>query len=119
MSEARTWIVTGGTGALGRAVATEALGRGARVVVPWIIDAERDALREAKTAEVESGALELVEADIADLSGAESVVRAAGEPAVPAPLDGRLLGGVDRGPPGHLTGSTRHGPHRVTTRRGG
>src|ERR1700756_433821 len=33
-------IITGGTGALGRAVAERFLSEGAKIAIPWIIDAE-------------------------------------------------------------------------------
>ena len=41
---ARNVLVSGGTGALGRAVVEAFLDAGDRVVVPWIVESERDAL---------------------------------------------------------------------------
>jgi NAD(P)-dependent dehydrogenase (short-subunit alcohol dehydrogenase family) len=67
--------VTGGTGALGTAVAAELLESGARVVATWIVPAERD------RAQGELGSperLELVEADLTTDAGPESAVAAAG-----------------------------------------
>lgn len=74
----RTVLATGGTGALGRAVVDAFLEAGDRVVVPWIVAAERDALAGDRAGEVESGRLVLVEADVAEAAGADAAVRAAG-----------------------------------------
>jgi NAD(P)-dependent dehydrogenase (short-subunit alcohol dehydrogenase family) len=67
----RTVVVTGGTGALGRAVVDAFLAEGDRVVVPWIVKGERDAMPEHDR-------LVLLEADVAEESGAAEVVGAAG-----------------------------------------
>jgi NAD(P)-dependent dehydrogenase (short-subunit alcohol dehydrogenase family) len=40
----RVAIVTGGTGALGQAITLRLLGDGLAVAVPWVVEAERDAL---------------------------------------------------------------------------
>lgn len=94
MSEAqRTVIVTGGTGALGRAVVTAFLGAGDRVVVPWIVDAEAKAMPD-------HAGLVLVEADVAEPAGAAAVIEAAPEPA--ALVNG--VGGFAGGDPVHETG---------------
>jgi NAD(P)-dependent dehydrogenase (short-subunit alcohol dehydrogenase family) len=66
-SEQRTVIVTGGTGALGRAVVESFLDAGDRVVVPWIVEAEARAMPERE-------GLVLVEADVAEPDGASVVV---------------------------------------------
>lgn len=70
-----TALVTGGTGALGRAVVGELLDAGARVVATWIVASERD--------EVEAelggrGSLELVEADVGSPEGAARALEAVG-----------------------------------------
>ena len=66
-------IVTGGTGALGRALVHAYLERGDQVVVPWVLVHERDAV-----AELWAGRpVTLVEADIAEENGARSVADAA------------------------------------------
>lgn len=70
-----TALVTGGTGALGRAVVAELLDAGARVVATWIVASERD--------EVEAelggrGSLELVEADVGAPEGAARALEAVG-----------------------------------------
>jgi NAD(P)-dependent dehydrogenase (short-subunit alcohol dehydrogenase family) len=66
-SGGRTVIVSGGTGALGRAVVAAFLEAGDHVVVPWIIAAEADAMpRHARQT--------LVEADVAEPAGADRVI---------------------------------------------
>jgi NAD(P)-dependent dehydrogenase (short-subunit alcohol dehydrogenase family) len=72
MSGTRTIVVSGGTGALGRAVVDAFLAAGDRVVVPWIVAAEAEALAPA------GERLVLVEADVAEEAGAAAVARAAG-----------------------------------------
>lgn len=66
----RTVIVSGGTGALGRAVAAAFLEQGNQVVVPWIIAAEAAAMPRHER-------LTLVEADVAEPAGADSVMAVA------------------------------------------
>ena len=66
-------IATGGTGALGRAVVRAFLNGGDRVVVPWIVKAELDAISEGEAAARESGQLTQVEADVAEAAGADLV----------------------------------------------
>ncbi|HTF32114.1 MAG TPA: SDR family NAD(P)-dependent oxidoreductase [Myxococcota bacterium] len=95
----RTTIVTGGTGALGSRVVRAFLGAGDRVVVPWIVDRERDAVAKAQPDALGSGQLTLLQADVAQESGAASVVAAAGEPAVL--ING--VGGFAGGAPLHKT----------------
>jgi len=76
MSGPRGAIVTGGTGALGRALVRLLLARGTRVAVPWRNPEEWRSLQR------EAGALPLVgiEASLADAAGAEAfVARAASE----------------------------------------
>ncbi|MBW2416108.1 MAG: SDR family NAD(P)-dependent oxidoreductase [Deltaproteobacteria bacterium] len=67
-------IVTGGTGALGRALVEAFAARGDRVVVPWILSRERDAV----SALWSDLPVELVEADISEDTGARAVAEAAG-----------------------------------------
>ncbi len=77
MSErGRTVIVTGGTGALGRAVVAAFLEEGDRVVVPWIDKDECDEIERLWREALTSGRLTLVEADVADESGASRVAAA-------------------------------------------
>jgi len=97
MSE--TWIVTGGTGALGRAVVDAALDAGARVLVPWIVAAEKEALADARRAALDAGALVLLEADVAEAEGATAVAQRAGDASVL--VNG--VGGFGGGAPVHET----------------
>ena len=76
MSGPRGAIVTGGTGALGRALVRRLLAQGTRVAVPWRdVDQWRSLQREAGGAPLLG-----VEASLADAAGAESfVAEAAGQ----------------------------------------
>ncbi len=89
-------IVTGGTGALGRALVHAYLERGDHVVVPWVLVHERDAV-----AELWAGRpVTLVEADIADENGARGVADAAAacEALVNAAGGFSMAGDVDQTP---------------------
>lgn len=99
MSERDAWIVTGGTGALGRALVARALADGARVVVPWIVEDERAALAEAHADAAADDRLVLLEADVAEPEGAAAVVKTAGAPRVL--VNG--VGGFAGGSPVHET----------------
>ncbi len=100
MSARETWIVTGGTGALGRAIVAAALGDGRRVVVPWIVAAERESLADAHRTALAQGTLIAVEADVADAAGAHAVAEQAG----PADVLVNGVGGFGGGAPVHETG---------------
>jgi len=78
MSEARSVLVTGGTGALGRAVVEAFLAEGDRVTVPWIVKSEEQSLAAAQGAALAEGRLRLVEANVADDAGGAAAVDAAG-----------------------------------------
>ena len=95
----RTIVVTGGTGALGQAVVRAFRAADDRVVVPWIVKDERDALAGAESQALEAGQLVLLEADVADSAGAASVARAAG--AIDVLVNG--VGGFAGGSPVHET----------------
>jgi NAD(P)-dependent dehydrogenase (short-subunit alcohol dehydrogenase family) len=95
----RTVVATGGTGALGRVAVRAFLGAGERVVVPWIVAAERDACLAEETDACGSGQLVLVEADVAEAAGAEAVCAAAG--GIDVLLNG--VGGFGGGAPNHET----------------
>jgi NAD(P)-dependent dehydrogenase (short-subunit alcohol dehydrogenase family) len=75
--DARCAVVSGGTGALGRALVAALLSAGDRVVVPWIVAAEREALAAEQADAARAGRLVLLEADVAEESGAAAVARAA------------------------------------------
>ena len=89
----RNVVVTGGTGALGRAVVGAFLADGDRVVVPWLVPGEAEAARKAWSDELGSGQLVLVEADVADEPGALRAVEAAGDVAVLVNGVGGFAGG--------------------------
>ena len=74
---ARTVIVTGGTGALGRTVVRSFLEAGDRLVVPWVAARERDALQDEARDAVRDDRLVLLEADVAEAAGAAAVSEAA------------------------------------------
>jgi NAD(P)-dependent dehydrogenase (short-subunit alcohol dehydrogenase family) len=96
---ARTIVITGGTGALGRANVDAFLAAGDRVVVPWIVKAEHDDAARLWREPIAAARLVLVEADVAEAAGAESLARAAREPDVL--VNG--IGGYAGGSPLHAT----------------
>jgi len=78
MSEPRRNVLaSGGTGALGRAVVRAFLEAGDRVVVPWIVDAEREGMEREFAQALGTGQLALLEADVAEAEGAAAAVKAA------------------------------------------
>jgi NAD(P)-dependent dehydrogenase (short-subunit alcohol dehydrogenase family) len=95
----RVVIVTGGSGALGRAVLTRFLASGDRVVVPWIVGRERDAIQAEEAPAIAEGRIVLVEADVAEDAGARAVVAAL--PGAEVLING--VGGFAGGPPLHET----------------
>jgi NAD(P)-dependent dehydrogenase (short-subunit alcohol dehydrogenase family) len=88
----RSVIVTGGTGALGRAVVEAFLAAGDRVCVPWVVRAEAETMPAHER-------LRLVETDVAESEGAEALVREAGD--VSVLING--VGGFAGGTPHHET----------------
>jgi NAD(P)-dependent dehydrogenase (short-subunit alcohol dehydrogenase family) len=82
MSEARSVVVTGGTGGLGQSVVEAFLAEGDRVCVPWIAAQESERMRSRFAPAVAQARLLLVQADVADEKGAAEVVTAAGDLAV-------------------------------------
>ena len=99
MPEPRSVVVTGGTGALGRSNVAAFLEAGDRVVVPWIVKAERDEVSDLWRGALADERVVLVEADVAEAEGAARVVRAAGAP--DALVNG--VGGFGGGAPLHET----------------
>jgi len=73
----RTVVITGATGALGRALAQAFLAAGDRVVAPWIVDRERDEVSRLWRSALQDGRALLVEADVADEAGAAELARRA------------------------------------------
>ncbi len=72
----RVVILTGGSGALGRANVSKFLAAGDRVVVPWILKGECDAIEAEEGPALADGRLVLVEADVAEASGAHAACTA-------------------------------------------
>jgi NAD(P)-dependent dehydrogenase (short-subunit alcohol dehydrogenase family) len=100
VTESGRWVViSGGTGALGRALVARFLAAGDRVVVPWIVKRELDALEAEEAVALRAGRIVLVEADIAEESGARRVAEAA--PLAAALVNG--VGGYGGGKPLHET----------------
>lgn len=96
---ARTALITGGSGALGRAVVARFLDAGDRVVVPWIEKVERDALAGEHAGAVGAERLVLLEADVTEEAGARAAAKAAGE--LELLIHG--VGGFEGGAPVHET----------------
>ncbi len=94
-------LVTGGTGALGRAVLSELLDAGALVVTTWMVDREREAVEAALG---ERPGLHLVEANLLAEGGAEGAAAAASELGTVAALV-NLVGGFAAGGRLHETGA--------------
>jgi NAD(P)-dependent dehydrogenase (short-subunit alcohol dehydrogenase family) len=64
--ENRVAIITGGTGALGRAVVEHFLTSGAKVAVPWVVDAEVPILQKQLGDRFPASQIHLKKADVAD-----------------------------------------------------
>lgn len=87
-------LVAGGTGALGAGVLRALLEGGRPVTTTWLVERERDRVRD------EFGdAVELVEADLMEAAGAEAAVAAT--PDIGAVVN--LVGGYSAGPRAHET----------------
>jgi len=95
----RTVVISGGTGALGRALVSRFLAAGDQVVVPWIVKRELEALEAEEAEALRMGRIVLVEADVADEAGARRVADAA--PRVEALVN--AVGGYGGGKPLHET----------------
>jgi NAD(P)-dependent dehydrogenase (short-subunit alcohol dehydrogenase family) len=89
----RTVVVTGGTGALGRAVVDAFLAQRDRVLVPWIVKEERDEIEPRWREAIREGRAELVEADVSEEGGALLLARAAGAASVLVNGVGGFAGG--------------------------
>ena len=72
----RAVIVSGGTGALGRAVVAAFVAGGDRVLVPWIVKAEREEVSRLWAQELAASRVSLIEADVAEEEGARRVAEA-------------------------------------------
>src|SRR4029453_11173946 len=89
----RSVVVTGGTGALGRAVVEAFVAARDRVVVPWIVPAGAEALRAAWREALAAKQVVLLEADVAEEAGAARAVAEAGAVGVPVTGGGGFGGG--------------------------
>ena len=92
-------MISGGTGALGRALVARFLAGGDRVVVPWIVKRELEGIEAEESEALRAGRLVLVEADVADEGGARRVAEAA--PGAEVLVNG--VGGYGGGKPLHET----------------
>ncbi len=99
MAAPRATIITGGTGALGRANVEAFLRAGDRVIVPWIDKAERDEVADRFREAGDDGRIELVESDVTDEAAAADLARAF--PEVEVLVNG--VGGFEGGSPVHET----------------
>lgn len=80
-ADLRTAVITGGAGALGGANVAAFLAAGWRAVVPWIVEAEAQALAQRFAAEQNAGRLLLLQADVSEAQGAAALAQAAGSAA--------------------------------------
>jgi NAD(P)-dependent dehydrogenase (short-subunit alcohol dehydrogenase family) len=87
----RNVLVTGGTGALGTAVVQAFVHAGARVTVSWVVEAERDALREELGAAAKRVRLE--RADVTDPDAVAALCVTATEPTGRLDVLAQLVGG--------------------------
>ena len=87
----RNVLVTGGTGALGTAVVQAFVHAGARVTVSWVVEAERDALREELGAAAKRVKLE--RADVTDPDAVAALCVTATEPTGRLDVLAQLVGG--------------------------
>jgi NAD(P)-dependent dehydrogenase (short-subunit alcohol dehydrogenase family) len=71
--EGKIAVVTGGTGALGRAVAATLLEAGARVHIPWWAEGELAGAERVLERWLREGTARLVQADVTDPEGVESL----------------------------------------------
>jgi NAD(P)-dependent dehydrogenase (short-subunit alcohol dehydrogenase family) len=99
MDSGRSVVISGGTGALGRALVRRFLEAGDRVVVPWIMKRELDALEAEEAEALRRGRIVVVEADVAEEAGARRVADIA--PGAEALVN--TVGGYGGGKPLHET----------------
>lgn len=94
----RTYLITGGTGALGSAVTRRFLGSDHNVAVTWLLDRERDRLQ-AELGRSEN--LRLVKADVIDPSSVDTAVAEVTEAFGTIDCLIHLVGGWSGGEPVH------------------
>src|SRR5262249_32562954 len=72
----RAVVISGGTGALGRAGVARVVAAGDRAVVPWVVKREIDALEADEADAIRRGRIVPVECDVSDEAGARRAVEA-------------------------------------------
>ena len=95
----RSVVISGGTGSLGRALVSRFVAAGDRVIVPWIMKRELDAMEAEEGDALRRGRIVLVEADVAEEAGARRVADAATD----AEALVNAVGGYGGGKPLHET----------------
>jgi NAD(P)-dependent dehydrogenase (short-subunit alcohol dehydrogenase family) len=95
----RTVVISGGTGALGQAVVARFLASEDRVIVPWIMKREVEVIETTHADALRGQKLVLIEADVAEDTGATGVAKAAGT----ADVLVNGVGGYGGGKPLHET----------------
>lgn len=107
----RVAVVTGGTGALGRAVVEELLDAGARVHVPWIDEEEAEALRKGIRGHSPSreDALRMRPADVTDAASVDEFFATVRQEDGDAGILMNLVGGFALAPLEETTPSTWEG----------
>jgi NAD(P)-dependent dehydrogenase (short-subunit alcohol dehydrogenase family) len=93
----RAVLISGGTGALGRAVVARFVAAGDRAVVPWIVKRELEVLQREEADAIRRGLIVPVEGDVAEESDARRA--AAALPNIAALVNG--VGGFGGGQPVH------------------
>jgi NAD(P)-dependent dehydrogenase (short-subunit alcohol dehydrogenase family) len=76
LDSGRAVVISGGTGALGRAVVARFVAAGDRAIVPWIVKRELDALEAEEPDAIRRGRIVPVECDVADEAGARRAAEA-------------------------------------------
>ena len=76
LDSGRAVLISGGTGALGRAVVARFLAAGDRAIVPWIVKRELEALEAEEADAIRRGRIVPVECDVAEEAGAQRAAEA-------------------------------------------
>src|SRR5262245_48981462 len=97
LDSGRVVLISGGTGALGRAVVARFVSAGDRAVVPWLVKREYDALAAEEADAIRRGRIVPVECDVAEEAGARRAAEAL--PDVAVLVNG--VGGFGGGAPVH------------------
>ena len=76
LDSGRVVVISGGTGALGRAVVARFVAAGDRAIVPWIVKRELEALEAGEPDAIRRGRIVPVECDVAEEAGARRAAEA-------------------------------------------